>query len=70
MADETNLEGRLVELESRSMHQERLIDELNGIVIEQRKQIDRLERKLARLTEQVRNPSGDDGQHDEAPPHY
>ncbi len=70
MTDDTKLEERLVELESRSMHQERLIDDLNGIVIEQRKQLDRLQRELARLKEQVRNPSADDGQHDETPPHY
>ena len=70
MGGTDDLERRIVELESRSMQQERLIDELNEIVIEQRKVHDRMARDLTRLREQVRSPSSDDGQHDEAPPHY
>ena len=65
-----SLEERLVELESRHMHQEHLIDELNGVLIEQRHSIERLERDLALLREQLRAGPAADGGHDEKPPHY
>lgn len=69
MADKS-IEERLVDLESRHMHQEHLVDELNSVLIDQRKVIDRLEREVARLKEQVRAGPGDEGGHDEKPPHY
>ena len=53
------------------MHQERLLDELNGVLIEQRAMIDRLQGQLDRLKEQMAS-GGDasEGAHDEKPPHY
>ena len=62
-----SLEERLVELESRHMHQEHLIDELNGVLIEQRGIIDRLTRDVERLKEQLRAGPTADGGHDEKP---
>jgi len=65
-----SLEERLVELESRHMHQEHLIDELNSVLIEQRKVVDRLAREVERLKDQVRAGPTAEGGHDEKPPHY
>lgn len=67
---EKSLEERLVDLESRHMHQEHLVDQLNSVLIDQREIIDRLQRDLARLKDQVRAGPGDAGGHDEKPPHY
>ena len=70
MPNPASIEERLVELESRHMHQEHLIDELNGVLIDQRRIIERLERELAVLQEQMRAGPTADGGHDEKPPHY
>ena len=76
MPDES-LEARLIDLESRHMHQERLVDELNGIVIEQRRLIDRLAQELKALrgqfeagTSGIDSGGVDPGGHDDKPPHY
>jgi SlyX protein len=67
------VEERLIELEIRSTHQERIIEELNEIVCRQEQAIERLERDLSLLREQVQqlqpsmNATIDE---EEPPPHY
>ena len=70
MADADSPAERLVELENRTMHQERLLDELNAMVVEQGKQIDRLTRELTQLEAKVTAGGEEAGSHDEKPPHY
>jgi SlyX protein len=60
---------RLIELESRLMHQEKLLEQLDEVVTEQQKRIDVLERTLARLQEQVRMQA-EDHPSEPPPPHY
>jgi SlyX protein len=48
----TQLEQRLVELEIRLTYQQKLIDELNGVVTEQTMKILRLEKKFGEVAEQ------------------
>ena len=44
---------RLIELEMRSMQQEKLLEELNEVIIEQRTVIERLERRVVIVTERL-----------------
>lgn len=67
------METRLTDLEIRYMHQERAIQELNDAVFRQERTIERLEREMQLLREQLvvalpsltRNPD-----EEEPPPHY
>ena len=61
-------EDRLIELEMRLMHQEKLLEQLNEVVTTQHRQIEGLSRALARLTEQVLGGTPEDV--NEPPPHY
>ncbi len=64
---------RLTDLEIRFMHQERTIQELNDIVCRQELAIERLERDLNQLREQMKliMPSLTRmAEEEEAPPHY
>ncbi|MCC6647634.1 MAG: SlyX family protein [Polyangiaceae bacterium] len=62
-------EARLTELEIRYTHQARLLDELDGVVVEQRRVIERLVSEVARLRARL-DAEADDGAPDEPPPHY
>jgi len=67
------MEERLTELELRSMHHERTLQELFDTVFAQQKTIDRLEREMGQMREQVEQalPSLVERPEDEAPPpHY
>ena len=61
-------------IEERLAHLERLADELNDVVADQAKTIDRLERRVAMLMEReaLREADGTGGvvMGDEKPPHY
>ena len=61
-------EERLIDLESRLMHQEKLYEQLNEVVTEQAALVERLQRELARLKEQVLQGPPEDV--DQSPPHY
>lgn len=67
-------EDRLIEMETRFAYQEKTIKELNDVIIEQQKAIDKLEAGFAKLTEGFGQLSqvlpGSDGPADEKPPHY
>jgi SlyX protein len=67
------MEERLTELELRSMHQERALQELFDTVFAQQRTIDRLERDMKQMREQVEQslPSIIERPEDEEPPpHY
>lgn len=63
---------RLVALEERLTHQQRLIEQLNDVVVAHERRLDQLGRDLARYAsavERLEASSGDDLPH-EKPPHY
>ncbi|MGV2974458.1 SlyX family protein [Roseibium alexandrii] len=64
--------NRLEKLEIDLAHAAHTIDELNGVVVEQGKQIDRLTRKLLNMTDQVEELIENvlPGHQIEKPPHY
>jgi len=64
------LETRLIEIESRHMHQEHLLEELNQVVVAQRETIERLERALQQLRADLARGAPSEGPADEPPPHY
>lgn len=67
------MEERLTDLESRYTHQERIIEELLETVYRQQQTLDRLEREVAELREQLQIvlPSLVELPEDEEPPpHY
>ena len=73
MSNEDALRERIETLEMQVSHQERALEELNGIVAAQWAQIDGLTREMARLAETVRQtaaqiaaPPGSEP----PPPHY
>jgi|TARA_R110002072_G_scaffold136308_4_gene278724 SlyX protein len=66
-------EARVMELESRLAHQESTLDDLNGIVVAQRGEIDLLNRQVTLLV--TRSREADRGgealpANDGPPPHY
>jgi len=72
MSDVTALRERIDALEMQVAHQERALEDLNGVVAAQWAQIDSLTREMTRLAETVRQtasqaaaPPGN-----EPPPHY
>ncbi|MEQ9505250.1 MAG: SlyX family protein [Hyphomonas sp.] len=65
--------SRLDALEIRIVHQDEVIEDLNKTVIAQWKEIDRLTRQVARLTEHVANspaPGGREPGDEPPPPHW
>ncbi len=65
--------ARLDALEIRIAHQDEVIEDLNKTVIAQWKEIDRLSRQVARLTEHIANaaaPGGRDTGDETPPPHW
>ena len=66
-------ENRLVDIETKIVHQEDLLDTLNAVVTEQAAQIARLEELNRSLIDRVRSmaeASAVDGPQDDRPPHY
>jgi SlyX protein len=68
VAERNELEARIVDLELRFMRQEKLSDELNQVIVEQQRAIDRLVAELRALRQQVTSLS--EPVKDERPPHY
>lgn len=67
------MEERLVELETRSMHQEQVISDLSDIIYRQEISIERMEREVRLLKEQLSAalPSlSCSAEEEEPPPHY
>jgi SlyX protein len=73
---QTNLEERLIELETRLAYQDHTIQQLNDVVSLQQKQIDQLNVTLKSLVERLREAAGDVSDFNagdpasEKPPHY
>ncbi len=71
--DTDDMQQRLIALETRLTHHERMADELSDVIAEQQRTIDLLTAQLRRLTERMRDmaagwsPSPQD---EKPPPHY
>lgn len=68
-----NDDARLVALEERLMFQQRLIDELNAVALDHRRELDTLSRDLAQCrtaVERVQQAGGGEDLPHEKPPHY
>ena len=65
-------EDRLVEMETRLAYQDHLVEELNKLVYEQDKRIQKLEETCKQLSKQFTDLSGalPAGESDDPPPHY
>lgn len=66
-------EQRLVDLELIVTHLQRDIDQLNGALVDQQRQLDALRRMLDRLNDRIDGLDGDGEDRDpglERPPHY
>jgi len=66
------MENRIVQLETKSAYQERLIQELNEVVITQQNQIDALSQSLKQLRDYMQNNTGQQSspEQEAPPPHY
>ena len=63
-------DDRLIDLEERYMHLEKLVDQLNAIVTEQQGEIEALARQLKVLQEEVQSTPDDSTGEEPPPPHY
>ena len=69
--DDDSIEARLARIEAHLAHVERLHDELNGVVVEQARQITKLQAQLRRVAESVDSAERDRIQATNSkPPHY
>jgi SlyX protein len=71
MSEVESLSARIDALEMRIAHQDRTIEDLNAIVVDQWKRIDALGRRLANLLDRVQEvEDGAGAPVDRPPPHY
>lgn len=66
-------EKRLIDIETKIAHQDLLIDELNQVIYEQAKTIDKLDGLITSLAKRFKEAMGNDGESirgHEKPPHY
>ncbi|HTI49709.1 MAG TPA: SlyX family protein [Planctomycetaceae bacterium] len=73
MPESPSLPDRVVELELLVTHLQRDLDTLNGVLLDQQKQLDALGRLVARLDDRVTRLGDEDEPSDpveERPPHY
>ena len=61
---------RLVEVETKLAFQERTIAQLQEVLLDQQKQIDRLRLQLEKLRSRLDSAPGDDPRDEPPPPHY
>lgn len=67
------IEQRLIDIETKIAHQDFLIEELNQVIYEQQKTIDKLELTLTSLATRFKDAMGGENDirgPDEKPPHY
>lgn len=64
------MDERVIELESRIAHQDRTIRDLDEVVTLFANRVERLERRLSELVDQITTDGEHVGPHDEQPPHY
>ena len=63
------MSDRLAEIEETLAHQTRMLDEMSDVVREQWREIERLNREIARLEALIERAADDPGD-DPPPPHY
>ena len=63
------MDARIIELEIRYTHQQRLLEELSGVVAEQGRVLDRLTKELLSLRTRVADLAPEEPGN-EPPPHY
>ncbi len=61
---------RITDLEIKLTHQERLLEDLNQVIIEQAEELDALRRAVDGLTQHAASDPPAIGPGDEKPPHY
>jgi SlyX protein len=61
---------RLLTIETRLAHQDKMITDLNEVITAQWRKIDTLERQLARLREELEAFEPSNGLPEKPPPHY
>lgn len=64
------MEERIVELELRSMAQQRTLEELSEVIYRQQKELDRLQKRVDQLSQKVEEPGLVDAKQQDKPPHY
>lgn len=72
MADNTDVQDRIEALEIRAAHQDRTIDDLNTVIADQWREIDRLRRLIERIDDQIAAVEhlARAGAKEPPPPHY
>ena len=68
-----DMQQRLIALETRLTHHERMAEEMSDVLAEQQRTIDRLTAQVRRLGERLRDMSADwspSPQDEKPPPHY
>jgi SlyX protein len=63
------MDARIIELEIRYTHQQRLLEELSDVVAEQARALEGLTKELAALRQRVA-ALGEDEPNNDPPPHY
>jgi SlyX protein len=63
-------ERRFMQLETKVAYQDKLIAELNEVVIQRTYALDALTRRLEAIEKLLREPPGEPGPANEKPPHY
>lgn len=62
-------EERFIAIESKLLHQERLLEELHEVIYQQQDTIDKLQKKLKQI-EEISNSENEIRPANEKPPHY
>ena len=64
------MEERLTELETRISYQDKIIDDLNNVVIELRKEVNLLRAQYNKVRESLEDDNIKDADQETKPPHY
>ncbi len=68
--DAASLESRFIALETKVAYQDKLIAELNEVLVQRTQELDALSRRLQALERFVREPPDEGTPPQERPPHY
>ena len=70
LSTQEQIEHRFIQLETKVAYQDKLIAELNDVIVERTYALDALARRLAALEKFLREPPAEAGPANEKPPHY
>lgn len=70
MSDATSTEERFVTLETKLAYQEKLLSDLNDVLLERTRQIDKLESRVKQLEQLSREGGREFSGEESPPPHY